>query len=328
MVTVIIPLFNGAAFIQETIQYVLDQSHERLEVVVVDDGSTDGGVDIVRRCLADTRVGLIMKPHVGIAGSRNVGLAWADPRSEYVLFLDQDDAIAPDLLEGLIHILVRRTDAVGAYAIADFIDDSGNALARGGFASAMRDRRTLRGRSLVALPPASDVEWPQLFFSNHLYPPSAVLLRKEAVIGAGGLDESYRVADDWDLMVRLLRRGPIVPWDEVRVGYRRHGGNASSDTPRNVRETRGVWANTYYSAENDRQRRATLHRYWRAHQRAASRRKLGEAREKLRQGRLGGAIARAADAGAHALLRRPLRRWRTTHGAPYKHGRIGVRVAS
>lgn len=322
----IIPLFNGAAFIADTVRNVLGQTDPRVEVVIVDDGSSDDGVHVVRGLLGDSRITLIKKPHTGIANTRNAGLAWADSHSHYVLFLDQDDVIAPDLLEGLVCILDRRTDAVGAYAIADFIDHKGRPLSPGGFASAMRNRSALRGRALAKIPPTDDVEWPQLFLSNHLYPPSAVLLRREAVIGVGGLDSSYEVADDWDLMLRLLRGGPIVPWDEVRVGYRRHSANASSNTPRNVRETRAVWANTYFSAQNSRDDRAVLHRYWRAHQRASARRKLADARAQFRSGQFGRAVARAIDAFAHLVIPRPFRRWRTRRAIATPGDPIGVRV--
>lgn len=324
MVSVIIPLFDGENYIEETIQRVLDQSHAGLEVIVVDDGSSDDGVDVVRRLLGDQRISLIVKPHVGIAGTRNVGLSSSNPASEYVLFLDQDDVIAPDLLEGLVRILSRRTDAVGAHAIADFIDEAGHPFHAGGYASAMRTRRVLVDKSLVALAPEADVRWPELFLSNHLYPPSAILLRKADVLASGGFDSSYEVADDWDLLIRLLRRGPLVPWDEVRVGYRRHGANASSNTERNVRETRAVWANTYYSNANAAGDRDLLHRYWRAHQRATSSGKRSEATAMLGRGEVAAALIRGADAAAHLLLFRPLRGWRTAGHATNQGGRIDV----
>ena len=175
----------------------------------------------------------------------------------------------------------------------------------------MRTRRGLVGRSLVALPPEADVRWPELFLSNQLYPPSAILLRKADVLASGGFDPSYEVADDWDLLIRLLRRGPLVPWDEVRVGYRRHAANASSNTERNVRETRAVWANTYFADANAAGDRALLRRYWRAHQRATSRRKRSDAIAMLGRRELGAALITMVDAGLHLLLGRPLLSWRT-----------------
>jgi glycosyltransferase involved in cell wall biosynthesis len=324
-VSVIVPLFNAAPYIEETVQRVLDQSHRDLEVIIVDDGSTDRSVDIVRRLVGDARVSLILKPHVGIARTRNTGLAWSDPTAEYVLFLDQDDTVAPDLLEGLIATLSRRPDAVGAYAMADFIDSSGRALHVGGFASAMRIRHGLIGKSLASLGPESDVRWPELFLSNPLYPPSAILLRKTDVLAIGGFDSSYEVADDWDLLIRLLRRGPLIAWDDIKVGYRRHDLNASSNVRRNVRETRAVWANTYYSDANSTDDRNLLRRYWRASQRVAALRKRREAGALLRNRHVGAALVRASDATAHLLLVRPLRSWRTRVDPGIALARSGVR---
>lgn len=324
MVSVIIPLFNAENYIEETIRRVLDQSHASLEVIVVDDGSIDSSVAVVRGLLGDPRISLILKPHAGIAATRNVGLSWSDPASEYVMFLDQDDLIAPDLLERLVWILSRRTDAVGAHAIADFIDDVGHPLHPGEYASAMRTRRGLLGRSLVALAPDADVRWPELFLANHLYPPSAILLRRADVVESGGFNPSYEVADDWDLLIRLTRRGPLVPWDEVRVGYRRHGKNASYNTARNVRETRAVWANTYFADANAAGDRELLQRYWRAHQALTSRRKWSEGMAMFGRGQLRAAFFRAADAVAHLLLVRPFRSWRTSRQVAKPLSRIGT----
>ena len=308
-VSVIVPLFNGEAFIEETVRRVLAQSYRSLEVIVVDDGSTDAGSAVVRG-IDDPRVAVLARPHSGIAATRNAGLARAHPASRYVMFLDQDDVLAPDLLDGLVRILAVRDDAVGAYAIADFIDVDGEPMGDGMFAAAMRRRRRLEGRALVAVDPAADVRWPELFLANHVYPPSAALLRTRAVRAAGAFDTSYRVADDWDLMLRLLRQGPLVPWDAVRVGYRRHDANASSNTSRNVRETRAVWANTYHSPENARADRALLRRWWRSHQHASARRKFSEARSLMRHHPFRAAL-RGVDAAGHLLLERPPRMWRT-----------------
>lgn len=309
-VSVVVPLFNGGSFIEQTVQGILGQTHENLEVVVVDDGSTDGGVEVVRRLLADQRVSLVLKPHLGIAGTRNAGLAWTDSSSAFVLFLDQDDSLEADLIEGLVRRLAARPDAVGAHAIADFIDGSGCPSGGGTFAELMRTRRRLQGGRFVALRPDSDVVWPEIFPANNLYPPGAVLLRRRAVIAVGGFDPRYAVADDWDLMLRLLRAGPIVTWDETRVGYRRYGGNASGDHTRNVHETRAVWANTYFSSTNTRQDRVLLWRWWRAHQWATAHRKFAESRSLLTRRQLRRSLALAADASAHVVLPRPLRSWR------------------
>ena len=309
LVSIIVPMFNAAVYIETTLKCVLAQSFPRFEVIVVDDGSTDGSIELVECVSHDPWVSLVVKPHMGIAGTRNTGIAFADPASEYLLFLDQDDLIAEDLIEGLVAVITRRPDAAGAYSIADYVDAEGEPIGAGHFARSMRTRRTLSGRRLVPTDPGADVRWPELFPANHVYPPSAVLLRRRDVLAEGGFDAGYEVADDWDLLMRVTQRGPLVPWDEVRVGYRRHGQNASGNRDRNIRETRTFWANSYHDPGIRRCDKRILHRWWRALQRATARRKANEGIAMLRKGMTIPGVAFVMDAMAHLALHRPPRRW-------------------
>jgi len=306
---IIIPLYNGARHITETLRSVLTQTHTALQVIVLDDGSSDDSAEIVRTMLDDPRLALVQKSNEGIARTRNAGLALLGADVAYVVFMDHDDLVAPDLYERLLRVLRRRPDAVGAYAIADWIDANSAPLGEGEFARFMRERQAVRGGRVVPLAPDVDATLPELFLANHLYPPSGILLRREAVDAIGGFDPSYRVADDWDALVRLSRRGPIVPLDEILVGYRRHGANASGNAALNVRESRAVWARTYYSADNSTADRQALRAAWRGMQRHKFRIKSAVARRELRARRVGVALRCQLDALAHLALVRPLRRW-------------------
>lgn len=316
LVSVIVPLFNGGKYIGETVRSILDQTHPRLEVSVIDDGSSDDGPAVVRGMLEDDRLSFVTKAPSGIAGTRNVGIGIADRDSEYVLFVDHDDLIDHDLVARLIRRLEERPDATAAYAIADFIDEHGAPLHPGGFAGFMRSRRIATSKGMRDLAPTEDVTLTEIFLGNHVYPPSGVLMRMGAVRAIGGFDPAYRVADDWDALVRLTRLGPIVPVDTVMVGYRRHGGNASGNTPLNIRETRAVWANTYYDVANTSADRRRLRAAWRAFQRDTGRRKLREARSAGRDRRPYESLRRATDGLAHLLLVVPLRSWRLAASEP------------
>lgn len=312
MVAVIVPLYNGGAFIDETLDRLLTQTYRDLDVVVVDDGSSDDGVDRVRRHLErDSRVRLVVKGHGGIAHTRNVGLAWLRPEARFVLIHDQDDVISGDHIELLVGLLHESGDAVGAFSVADYVDVEGRPWRDGHFARMMRNGQRLENSSIAEGRTADDVVWPQLFLSNRMYPPTAVLLRKEVVLEVGGYDGSYDVADDWDLLIRILRRGSIVMLDRETVGYRRHEKNASVNSARNVRETRAVWANTFYSSSNTPEDRRLLRAWWRAHQRTVSRRKRREGLSHCSKGSLKQGGIRVIDGLAHLALLRPLKRWRT-----------------
>ena len=92
--SVVIPVFNGERFLAEAIQSVLDQTYEPVEVIAVDDGSTDGSAAIARSFAG---VQVIEQPNSGPAGARNAGIAAA--RGEFLAFVDADDIVPPDKLE-------------------------------------------------------------------------------------------------------------------------------------------------------------------------------------------------------------------------------------
>src|ERR1700742_2594037 len=106
-VSVVVPLYNKARFVRRTIDSILGQRFTDFEVIVVNDGSSDGGEKIVE-AISDPRLRLISQPNAGPGAARNRGLAEA--RGEYVAFLDSDDEWLPDFLT----IAVSALDASGA----------------------------------------------------------------------------------------------------------------------------------------------------------------------------------------------------------------------
>lgn len=306
-IAIVIPLYNGGRFIGRTLDAVLNQTYADFEVIVVDDGSSDDGPEIVAS-IDDSRVALVNGPHAGIAATRNRGASAARADALFLVFLDQDDVWLPTFLERTRSALQHRPDASAAFAVADFIDGD-DVWAPGTFSVYMRDRAGLDGGQVVVPQPEADVDLSQVFIKNPIYPPSCLMMRRSAFDQVEGFDSRFRVADDWDMVVRLARRGPLVPVDQLLVGYRRHGENASLNTPRNVRETRLLWASVRYSELNSPTDARGLDLMWRWHQRRTATRKRSEGIRLLRTGRLFAAARLLADAGAHMVLRRPLRSW-------------------
>ncbi|WP_049858407.1 glycosyltransferase family 2 protein [Fibrobacter succinogenes] len=102
-VSVIIPLYNTEAFIKDCLDSLVAQTFTDFEVIIVDDGSTDGGARIAASyASADTRFKLIGQPNKGPSEARNTGLKIM--RGEYVTFIDSDDCVAPNFLETLFFI--------------------------------------------------------------------------------------------------------------------------------------------------------------------------------------------------------------------------------
>lgn len=100
-VSVIIPMYNSEGYINRCIRSVINQSYSNLEIIVINDGSTDGGLELCKKLgLTDERIRIFSQGNEGVAKARNKGMDMAT--GKYLFFLDSDDAIHPLLLEELV----------------------------------------------------------------------------------------------------------------------------------------------------------------------------------------------------------------------------------
>lgn len=120
--SVVIPLFNKEAFIGRALDSVLKQTVHDLEIIVVDDGSTDGSADLVA-CVKDQRIRLIRQENAGVSAARNTGIAAAS--RAWIAFLDADDEWSPDHLQALIALVSHFPDAVAVGTAYHKIDAIG-----------------------------------------------------------------------------------------------------------------------------------------------------------------------------------------------------------
>ena len=118
MISMIVPVYNAQAFIDPCIKSVLDQSFQELELILIDDGSTDGSLELCRRWETDPRVTVISTENRGVSSARNTGLSAAS--GQWIMFLDSDDSLLPDCLERLMTMVTPDTRAViGAYTAGE-----------------------------------------------------------------------------------------------------------------------------------------------------------------------------------------------------------------
>jgi hypothetical protein len=206
-ISVIIPAHNSAAVIDRAIVSALGQTMPPEEIVVVDDGSTDGTRARVSRY--GDRVKYLWQANAGPSAARNRAVGAA--RGEWVAFLDADDAWQPDKLQRQWQALEAAPGAALAYTHTWFVYDGGH-----------RDLRPSPDARLL---------WPQLRYRNALIT-SSVLVRRDQVVAAGGFDERLRVCEDWDLWVRLYRRARFVRVDAPLVDYHITPASASTDIGR------------------------------------------------------------------------------------------------
>lgn len=217
-VSIIMPAWNAARFISEAIESVLAQTYENWELIIVDDGSTDGTVDAIGGT-RDPRIRLIEQHNAGASAARNSGLAAAT--ADYVFFLDADDRLRPDALARAVAALDTNREVCAVYGDAVFMDVAGRITG-----SEKTPRHTPR-------PSGNVLE--QILRNNFIFV-GTICLRAESIAEAGGWSTA-RLGEDWDLWCRVAARGEFLYVGEGPVlEYRQHGDSAVRRTGRNVEE--------------------------------------------------------------------------------------------
>jgi len=224
-VSVLMPAHNAEAYVAAAVRSALAGGEPEVEVVVVDDGSTDGTVAAVRS-LEDARVTVIpIAASGGPARPRNVALRHA--RAPYVAMLDADDVLKPGWLAASATALDRHPEAGFAFGDFERMDADGNVFET----SASYAYPTFRG---LQWQPGGD-DWrllPQselargLIYGNFIGT-SSVVLRRELVIAVGGFDESLPNADDIDLWYRLAHRCAALYSPQLAYSYRVLAGSVA-----------------------------------------------------------------------------------------------------
>jgi glycosyltransferase involved in cell wall biosynthesis len=213
-VSVVIPIYNGSRFIQHALASVAGQTHLPREVIVVDDGSQDGGAALIEGLSLPFPMRVITQQNAGQSAARNRGARLAS--QPYVAFLDQDDAWFPQHLAILLDG-VRSSASIGwVYGDFDEIDQAGRTVTK----RFLREHGVPHPKSTLVGCVNSDI----------MVIPSASLLRRDAFLEVGGFDESLSGYEDDDLFIRFFRAG----WDHLYVDrsvtrFRVHTGSSSDD---------------------------------------------------------------------------------------------------
>ena len=214
-VSVVIATFNHARLLTEAIESALRQTLDPVDVVVVDDGSTDDTPAVLAGY--GTRVRVLRQPNRGLAAARNAGLAAT--RATYVAFLDADDVFAPTKLAEQVAVL-ERAPTVG-WTYCDVLIET---VATGATATAS-ERFGYRARALDG--------WlfPELIHGNFI-PAIAPLVRRTVLDVVGGFDEGLTALEDWDLWLRLALSAEARYSPAVLATYRVQRGGMSEDRSR------------------------------------------------------------------------------------------------
>lgn len=205
-VSVVIPVYNGQRYVSQAIDSMLAQTFRDFELILVDDASTDGSLDILRS-YSDSRVRVERNDrNLGLAPTHNVGLALA--RGRYIAVLDHDDWSYPHRLAEQVAFLNAHEDHVLVGAWAELMDAQGQTQRR-------RKRYPVSAEAIQA----------GLLFRCSVFHPS--IMARTDVIREHRYTERFAICDDFDLFVRLSRAHRLANLPRVLVRHRRHDTRTS-----------------------------------------------------------------------------------------------------
>lgn len=217
LVSVVIPCYNSALYIDEAIRSVLAQTYQNVETIVVDDGSTDDTKAVLIPYL--DRVTYIHQENRGVSAARNLGVHHA--KGQLIAFLDADDIWMPNKLEKQVEFLQKRPEVSLVFGDAEIFDVSGiivrSFISEKRIASDLADSEIVMTESFL------------LLIRENFIVTSTVAVRRSCLEKVGGFDESLRSVEDRDLWLRIGRTFAIGYIPVVVTRKRVHESNLSSN---------------------------------------------------------------------------------------------------
>jgi len=214
LVSVVLPTKNRARTVGAAARSVLGQTHSRLELIVVDDGSTDD-TRTVLEALGDGRLRLLALPESrGASGARNVGIEAA--RGDWIAFQDSDDRWMPDKLRRQVECALAHPGCIAVYT------------------SYWRNDGTVREVRPCPEPGLDGDVLPRLARGNFITT-QTLMVRADVVRSLGGFDGNLLALNDWDFVLRLAPHGPVHWVPEPLVDYRLQSDSLTASTDRFIR---------------------------------------------------------------------------------------------
>lgn len=198
-VTILVPIYNGSAYLAETLNSLLNQTYQDFELLAIDDGSTDSSAEIVRS-FKDERVRLIQKKNGGLCEALNLGIKEA--KAPCIARCDQDDISYPERLERQLNVMRDHPDALALFA----------------YSTKFGSRRRWSNADKMVMAKGELKDYEPMVDGCLLC--STMLARTAALRSIGGFRQAYYPADDWDLECRLAEAGRVLILREPLIAYR------------------------------------------------------------------------------------------------------------
>lgn len=215
LVSILVPAFNAEGTLADTLRSALASSYSNLELVLVDDGSTDGTTAIAQAIAKDDkRVRVFRKPHCGVSAALNFGIAQC--RGEFVARLDADDLWHPTKLAKQVKVLIADPAVALACTYVRYIDGRGHVV---------RDAapQTMAGKAQC-----------QCLYNGIVGGGSSAVIRRSTLEAVGGYDEGLSVWEDLLLHLKVAAAGEIAFIPEYLTGYRLRRDSSSADLERSL----------------------------------------------------------------------------------------------
>jgi glycosyltransferase involved in cell wall biosynthesis/SAM-dependent methyltransferase len=206
LVSVIIPCYNHERFLGEAIESTLVQTYPNVEIIVVDDGSTDNTADVAA---GYPSVQYVYQANQGLAAARNTGLGMS--HGELLVFLDADDRLMPAAVEHGVRHLLSSSDSAFVSGRYRYIDEDGKILHE------------------YSQEPAGPDSYASFLHGNYIGMHATVVYRRSAIEVEGGFNPALSACEDYDLYLRLSRKYPVAVHNHLVAEYRQHGQNMSGD---------------------------------------------------------------------------------------------------
>jgi glycosyltransferase involved in cell wall biosynthesis len=242
LVSIIIPCYNQAHFLVDSIESALAQTYGRTELVVVDDGSSDNTAELAARY----PVRYVRQPNRGVAEARNCGFNAS--AGEYVIFLDADDRLTCDSVQAHLHCLAAHPGVGFVVGEIEWIDKKGSCIGTGKWELLKQNH------------------YEELLKVNHVANTIAVMFRRSVLEHVGGFSSFFSPAEDYEILLRAGRSFPSAHHSAVVAQYRRHSTNTSRKGAVMLRATHRVMLAERYLVKGNRRLEAALregHHHWR-----------------------------------------------------------------